>query len=64
MYNPVPGQVDLPALDHEVLDFWRANSIFARSLELSGGRPGWIFYEGPPTANGRPGTHHIESRVF
>ncbi|WP_329058852.1 isoleucine--tRNA ligase [Amycolatopsis sp. NBC_01480] len=64
MYNPVPGQVDLPALDHEVLDFWRENSVFARSLKVSEGRPGWIFYEGPPTANGKPGTHHIESRVF
>ncbi|RSM65076.1 isoleucine--tRNA ligase, partial [Actinoplanes sp. ATCC 53533] len=64
MYLPVPAQVDLGALDHEVLHFWQANSIFHRTLEQSAGRPEWIFYEGPPTANGRPGTHHIESRVF
>ena len=64
MYKPVPAQVDLGALDHEVLHFWHANSVFHRSLEQSRGRPEWIFYEGPPTANGRPGTHHIESRVF
>ncbi|MGW7534247.1 isoleucine--tRNA ligase [Amycolatopsis sp. NPDC054798] len=64
MYNPVPAQVDLPALDHEVLDFWRDNNVFARSLSEREGRPDWIFYEGPPTANGMPGTHHIESRVF
>jgi isoleucyl-tRNA synthetase len=64
MYRPVPAQVDLPALDHEVLRFWHANSVFARSLEQTEGRPAWIFYEGPPTANGMPGTHHIEARVF
>ena len=64
MYRPVPAQVDLPALEHEVLDFWRDNSVFARSLAQSDGRPEWIFYEGPPTANGMPGAHHIEARVF
>ncbi|MFI7603362.1 isoleucine--tRNA ligase [Actinoplanes sp. NPDC049681] len=64
MYRSVPAQVDLGELDHEVLHFWHANSVFARSLEQSAGRPEWIFYEGPPTANGMPGTHHIESRVF
>ncbi|WP_305784072.1 isoleucine--tRNA ligase [Symbioplanes lichenis] len=64
MYKPVPAQVDLPAVDHEVLHFWHANSVFNRSLEQTEGRPDWIFYEGPPTANGMPGTHHIESRVF
>ncbi|GGL99053.1 MULTISPECIES: isoleucine--tRNA ligase [Micromonospora] len=64
MYRSVPTQVALPALDHEVLDFWQANSVFERSLEQSEGRPEWVFYEGPPTANGMPGTHHIEARVF
>jgi isoleucyl-tRNA synthetase len=64
MYRPIPAQLDLPALDHEVLHFWHANSVFHRSLEQSAGRRQWIFYEGPPTANGMPGTHHIEARVF
>ena len=64
MYRQLPAQVDLPALEHGVLDFWRDNDVFARSLELSRGRPEWVFYEGPPTANGMPGTHHIEARVF
>jgi isoleucyl-tRNA synthetase len=64
MYRPVPAQVDLPALDREVLDFWRENDVFARSLAQSQGRPEWVFYEGPPTANGMPGAHHIEARVF
>jgi isoleucyl-tRNA synthetase len=63
-YQPVPAQVDLPALEHEVLDFWRDRKIFERSLDQSQGRPEWVFYEGPPTANGMPGAHHIEARVF
>jgi isoleucyl-tRNA synthetase len=63
-YRPVPAQVDLPALERAVLDFWRENKVFARSLEQSEGRPEWVFYEGPPTANGMPGAHHIEARVF
>ncbi|TDC85811.1 isoleucine--tRNA ligase [Micromonospora sp. KC606] len=64
MYRSVPTQVDLPAIDHEILNFWRANDVFARSLEQSQGQPEWVFYEGPPTANGMPGAHHIEARVF
>ncbi|MFJ6743017.1 class I tRNA ligase family protein, partial [Streptomyces sp. NPDC091279] len=63
-YRQVPAQVDLPALEHAVLDFWREQKIFAKSLEQSQGRPEWVFYEGPPTANGMPGAHHIEARVF
>ncbi|MFD7920384.1 isoleucine--tRNA ligase [Streptomyces sp. NPDC059740] len=63
-YRQVPAQVDLPALEHAVLDFWREQKVFARSLEQSEGRPEWTFYEGPPTANGMPGAHHIEARVF
>jgi isoleucyl-tRNA synthetase len=67
-YRPVPPQVDLPTLEHEVLDFWHAQKIFEKSVALNEGAPDspgtWTFYEGPPTANGRPGTHHIESRTF
>ncbi|THA26881.1 isoleucine--tRNA ligase [Streptomyces sp. RKND-216] len=64
LYHQVPAQVDLPALEHAVLDFWREHKVFARTLEQSEGRPEWVFYEGPPTANGMPGAHHIEARVF
>ncbi|MFB7636738.1 isoleucine--tRNA ligase [Streptomyces sp. NPDC056149] len=63
-YRPVPAQVDLPALEHAVLDFWQERKVFARTLQQSEGRPEWVFYEGPPTANGMPGAHHIEARVF
>jgi len=67
-YRPVPPQVDLPALETEILDFWHAQQIFEKSVARNQGAPEspgtWTFYEGPPTANGRPGTHHIESRTF
>ncbi len=63
-YRQVPAQVDLPTLEHEVLAFWQENKVFAHSLAQTEGRPEWIFNEGPPTANGMPGAHHIEARVF
>ena len=64
MYRPVPSRIDLPAMEHEVLDFWSRNDIFHKSLKQTEGGPSWVFYEGPPTANGTPGTHHVEARVF
>jgi isoleucyl-tRNA synthetase len=64
MFTPLATQVDLPALEHEVLRRWHDSKVFDRSLEQSQGRPQWTFYEGPPTANGMPGTHHVEARVF
>jgi isoleucyl-tRNA synthetase len=64
MYRPVPAQVDLPALEREVLALWRERDVFARSLEQTKDGQPWVFYEGPPTANGMPGAHHVEARVF
>jgi isoleucyl-tRNA synthetase len=63
-FAALPPQVDLPALEHRILERWEADKVFDRSLQESAGRPQWNFYEGPPTANGRPGTHHIEARAF
>jgi len=63
-YAPLPAQVDLPALERETLARWRDTKVFHRSLESSADRPLWVFYEGPPTANGKPGAHHVEARVF
>ncbi len=60
----LPAQVDLPALEHEVLARWERDDVFARSLEQTKDGEPWVFYEGPPTANGKPGTHHVEARVF
>jgi isoleucyl-tRNA synthetase len=63
-FRPMPAQVDLPALERDVLARWRERDVFSRSLEATADGPLWTFYEGPPTANGKPGTHHIEARVF
>ena len=63
-YRPVPPQVDLPSLEHDVLALWEQQQTFARSVELTRDGEPWTFYEGPPTANGMPGTHHVEARVF
>jgi isoleucyl-tRNA synthetase len=63
-FKAIPAQIDLPAMEHNILDFWKTNSIFEKSLALRSDGAPWTFYEGPPTANGLPGTHHIEARVF
>ena len=64
MYRPVPARIDLPAMESEVLRFWQDNEVFHRTLAATRDGDPWVFYEGPPTANGMPGTHHIEARVF
>jgi isoleucyl-tRNA synthetase len=63
-YRPVDARVDLPAVEREILEFWRETDVFAKSLALRKGSPEWVFYEGPPTANGKPGIHHVEARTF
>ena len=65
MYREVPTRIDdAAAMETGVIEFWRDNDIFHRSLAQREGAPRWVVYEGPPTANGSPGTHHIEARVF
>jgi isoleucyl-tRNA synthetase len=54
----------LPALELEVLERWRERDVFAQSLRQRADAKQWVFYEGPPTANGPPGSHHVLSRVF
>lgn len=63
-FPPLPAEVDLPALERATLERWRATKVFQRSLDQTASGPRWIFYEGPPTANGKPGVHHVEARVF
>jgi isoleucyl-tRNA synthetase len=63
-FPAVPAAVDLPAVEHEILQRWRDGKVFDRSLDRTAAGPIWTFYEGPPTANGMPGVHHIEARVF
>ena len=62
--NSLSAQIDLPVMEAGILDFWSQNQIFEKSVTNRNGAPRWSFYEGPPTANGMPGTHHIEARVF
>jgi isoleucyl-tRNA synthetase len=62
--RPLPAQVDLPKLEREMLRRWQDDKVFERSLEHTASGPRWVFYEGPPTANGMPGVHHVEARVF
>ncbi len=63
-FRAIPASIDLPSMEHSILDFWRDNEIFQKSTQSRAGGIPWTFYEGPPTANGMPGTHHIEARVF
>jgi isoleucyl-tRNA synthetase len=63
-YRQVPAQIDLPELERDVLAWWSEHDTFAMSLTATADAPRWTFYEGPPTANGTPGTHHVEARVF
>ena len=63
-YQPLSHQIDLPAIEKSILEFWKNEDIFHRSVTSRSGGASWTFYEGPPTANGMPGTHHIEARVF
>ncbi|HCP61542.1 MAG TPA: isoleucine--tRNA ligase, partial [Actinobacteria bacterium] len=63
-YQPVDPKVDFPAMERAVIDFWRERGVFAESLRLRQDAPLWVFYEGPPTANGLPGIHHVEARTF
>jgi isoleucyl-tRNA synthetase len=63
-YRPVPAHIDLPGLEREILQLWAEQGTFEASLDTPDDAPRWTFYEGPPTANGTPGTHHVEARVF
>jgi isoleucyl-tRNA synthetase len=61
---PTPGQLNMPALEHEVAEQWQAHNTFEQSVQLRSGAPSYVFYEGPPSANGMPGIHHVISRTI
>ncbi len=63
-FEPVDPRVSFPEVERRILEFWRAADVFHRSLAQREGAPEWVFFEGPPTANGKPGIHHTESRTF
>jgi len=60
----VPPDADFVALEQAELDRWREHDVFERSVAQRQGAEPWTFYEGPPTANGRPGLHHVWARVY
>jgi len=62
--RPVDPSQSFPALEEQVLARWRERDVFRESVRRREGRPPWVFYEGPPTANGPPGSHHVLARVF
>jgi isoleucyl-tRNA synthetase len=64
MFTPVAARYDGPELEQRVLEFWEHERIFERIIEQGSARELFVFYEGPPTANGRPGIHHVLARTF
>src|SRR3954468_1915696 len=63
-HRPVDPRQSFPRLEEQVLERWRERDVFHESMRRREGAPPWVFYEGPPTANGRPGAHHVLARVF
>src|ERR671933_2949644 len=63
VFKPVDTKVSFPALELEVEAGWRADNVVRKALESGDRSRPFIFFEGPPTANGRPGVHHVEARV-
>ena len=63
-YRPVDTDQSFPSLEEEMLARWRELDVFGATMRRREGAPLFVFYEGPPTANGAPGAHHVLSRVF
>jgi len=57
-------QLNLPEVADEILAFWEENDIFKKSIETREGQEPFVFYEGPPSANGMPGIHHVMARTI
>jgi len=64
VFRPVSSRVNFPQLEENILRLWEKNNVFERSVEARQGARRFVLYEGPPTANGSPGIHHVLSRVF
>ena len=64
MFQPVSSKVNFTLFEERILRFWREHHIFEKSVRARQGAPRFVFYEGPPTANGSPGIHHVLSRTF
>jgi isoleucyl-tRNA synthetase len=64
MFKPVGSRVNFPQAEEKILGLWKDKEIFGRSVEQRQGKPRFVFYEGPPFANGNPGIHHVLARIF
>lgn len=64
MFDEVRSDVDFPALEGRIAELWKERDVFRRSVARPAPRGDWVFYEGPPTANGKPGVHHVSARAF
>ena len=64
MFRPVSSKVNFPQVEENILGFWREKNIFRKSIDQRQGAQRFVLYEGPPTANGSPGIHHVISRVL
>src|SRR5690242_15259444 len=64
MFKTISDKVSLPDLEKEILAYWKENRIFQKSIEAHQNAPDYTFYEGPPTANGKPGIHHVFARTI
>ena len=58
------GQLNLPKISEDILQLWADTEAFSQSVQLRQGSPAFVFYEGPPSANGMPGIHHVISRTL
>ncbi len=63
-HRPLPKDANFPQLEERILERWRERDVYNESMRRREGAPPYVFYEGPPTANGRPGSHHVLARVF
>lgn len=63
-FKPVSPKLDAPSLEEGVLKFWKKEKIFEKTVSTRQGGPDYVFFEGPPTANGKPGVHHVLARAF
>lgn len=64
MFKPVSPKLNVTSMEDTVLKFWKQREIFKKTVEQRAGAPEYVFYEGPPTANGKPGVHHVLARAF
>ena len=63
-FRLLPPDDGANALEEELLARWHEEGLFARTLEAHADATSWVFFEGPPTANGRPGIHHVFARTI